>query len=97
MVVLLASPQADFLSKIHGLKIHGWSAGYPCAGYPCGCVRAWVCVYPRAFVRASVRAYVARLFVGIQAKKPDDPQKRPKFGLIRPYWYKTTKTDYKRK
>nr|DAH72536.1 MAG TPA: hypothetical protein [Caudoviricetes sp.] len=56
-------------------------------------MRAWVCVYPRA----SVRAYLARLFVGIQAKKPYDPQKRPKFGLIRPYWYKTTKTDYKPK
>lgn len=97
VVVLLASHKADFLSKIHGLKIYGGSAGYPCAFL----VRAWVCVYPRAYVcayvRASVRAYVARLFVGIQAKKPYDPQKRLKFGLIRPYWNKTTKTDYKRK
>ena len=47
------------------------------------------CVGMRARVGASVRAYMARLFVGIQAKKPYDPQKRPKFGLIRPYWYKT--------
>ena len=31
---------------------------------------------------ACVRAYMARLFVGIQAKKPYDPQKRLKFGLI---------------
>ena len=45
-MVLLISPQADFLSKIHGLKIHGGSAGYPCA-FP---LRAWV--------RASVRMYV---------------------------------------
>ena len=61
------------------------------------CVRACVCAYVRAFVRAFVRVYMARLFVGIQAKKPYDPQKRLKFGLIRPYWYKTTKTDYKPK
>ena len=47
-----------------------------------------------ACVGAYVRAYVAR---PIQAKKPYDPQKRPKFGLIRPCWYKTTKTDYKLK
>ena len=60
-------------------------------------VRAWVSLWVRVYPRASVRAYVARLFVGIQAKKPYDPQKRPKFGLIRPYWYKTTKTDYKPK
>ena len=90
MVVLFASSQADFLSKIHGLKIHGGSAGYLCA-FP---LRAWVCVYPRAYVYAYVRAYVVR---PIQAKKPYDPQKRLKFGLIRPYWYKTIKTDYKRK
>ena len=53
-------------------------------------VRAWVSLW----VRVSVRAYVAR---PIQVKKPYDPQKRLKFGLIRPYWYKTTKTNYKRK
>ena len=47
-----------------------------------------------ASVRMYVRAYVAR---PIQVKKPYDPQKRLKFGLIRPYWYKTTKTDYKPK
>lgn len=98
VVVLLASHKADFLSKIHGLKIHGGSAGYPVRspfvrGYPCGCVPGCV----RSCVRAFVRAYMARLFVGIQAKKPYDPQKRLKFGLIRPYWYKTTKTDYKPK
>ena len=68
-----------------------------CAGYPRGCVRAYVRAYVCAYVRAYVRAYVAQLFVGIQAKKPYDPQKRPKFGLIRLYWYKTTKTDYKPK
>ena len=89
VVVLLESHKADFFSRIHGLKIHGGSAGYPCA-FP---FRAWVSLW----VRASVRAYMARLFVGIQAKKPYDPQKRPKFGLIRLYWYKTTKTDYKPK
>ena len=95
MVVLLVSPQADFFSKIHGLKIHGGSAGYPC-GYACpgGCVRACVGIPVGAYVCAYVRAYVAR---PIQAKKPYDPQKRPKFGLIRPYWYKTTQTNYKRK
>ena len=42
-------------------------------------VSACVCAY--------MRAYVAR---PIQAKKPYDPQKRLEFGLIRPYWYKTT-------
>ena len=47
-----------------------------------------------AYVCAYVRAYVAR---PIQAKKPYDPQKRLKFGLIQPYWYKTIKTDYKLK
>ena len=83
MVVLLVSHQADFLSKIHGLKIHGGSAGYLCR------LSLWVSAYPRA--------YVARLYIGIQAKKPYDPQKRLKFGLILPYWYKTTKTDYKLK
>ena len=57
-------------------------------------VSLWVSAYPRAYVCAYVRAYVAR---PIQTKKPYDPQKRPKFGLIRPYWYKTTKTDYKLK
>ena len=58
----------------------------------------WVCVYPRAYVRAYVCAYV-RAYVArpIQAKKPYDPQKRLKFGLIQPYWYKTIKTDYKLK
>ena len=56
-------------------------------------VRAWVSLW----VSAYPRAYVARLFVGIQAKKPYDPQKRLKLGLIRPYWYKTTQTNYKRK
>ena len=58
MVVLLAAPQEDFLSKIHGLKIHGGSAGYLCW------LSLWVRVYPRAYVRAYVcayvRAYVAR-------------------------------------
>lgn len=88
MVVLLTSHKADFLSKIHGLKIHGGSAGYLCW------LSLWVrpCVY--ACVGMYVCAYVAR---PIQAKKPYDPQKRLKFGLIRPYWYKTTKTDYKPK
>ena len=62
-------------------------------GYPCECVCMCLC----ACVRAYMRAYVARLYIGIQAKKPYDPQKRPKFGLIRPCWYKTTKTDYKPK
>lgn len=97
---MLVSHQADFLSKIHGLKIHGGSAGYLVPAIPVGMrarvgasVRAWVSLW----VRVYPRAYVARLFVGIQAKKPYDPQKRPKFGLIRPYWYKTIKTDYKRK
>ena len=65
--------------------VPGWVR--PCVrGYPCGCVRIRVRMY--------VRAYVAR---PIQVKKPYDPQKRLKFGLIRPYWYKTTKTNYKRK
>ena len=66
-----------------------------CVPFACvgACVRAYVCAY----VGASVRAHMARLFVGIQAKKPYDPQKRLKFGLIRPYWYKTIKVDYKRK
>ena len=50
-------------------------------------VRAWVSLWVRVYPRAYVRAYVAR---PIQAKKPYDPQKRLKFGLIRPYWYKTT-------
>lgn len=97
VVVLLASHKAEFFSKIHGLKIHGGSAGYPCAFL----LRAWVSLWVRSSVRPCVRpfvrAYMARLFVGIQAKKPYDPQKRLKFGLIEPYWYKTTKTDYKRK
>ena len=53
-------------------------------------VRAWVSLW----VRVYPRAYVVR---PIQAKKPYDPQKRLKFGLILPYWYKTTKTDYKLK
>ena len=88
VVVLLASPQADFFSKIHGLKIHGGSAGYLCR------LSLWVRASVRAYVCAYVRAYVAR---PIQAKKPYDPQKRLKFGLILPYWYKTTKTDYKLK
>ena len=82
MVVLLASPKADFLSKIHGLKIHGGGAGYPCAFLVRAWVSLWVRARVRAFVRAFVRAYMARLFVGIQAKKPYDPQKRLKFGLI---------------
>ena len=47
---MLVSPQADFFSKIHGLKIHGGSAGYLCW------LSLWVRVYPRAYVRA----YVAR-------------------------------------
>ena len=90
MVVLLTSHKADFFSKIHGLKIHGGIAGYPCAFSLRAYVRAWVSLW----VRAYVRAYVAR---PIQAKKPYDPQKRLKFGLIWPYWYKTTKKDYKPK
>lgn len=49
---------------------------------------------PAIPVGASVRAYVVR---PIQAKKPYDPQKRLKIGLIWLYWYKTTKTDYKPK
>ena len=57
-------------------------------------MRARVGASVRAYVCAYVRAYVAR---PIQAKKPYDPQKRLKFGLILPYWYKTTKTDYKLK
>lgn len=58
MVALLASHKADFLSKIHGLKIHGGCAGY------LFWLSLWVRVYPRAYVRA----YVARLFVGIRRK-----------------------------
>ena len=50
------------------------------------CVCACVCMCLCACVRVYVRAYVAR---PIQAKKPYDPQKRLKFGLIRLYWYKT--------
>lgn len=56
VVVLLVSPQADFLSKIHGLKIHGGSAGYPCAGYPCACVGA--CIRVRMYVPMWVRPCV---------------------------------------
>ena len=64
-------------------KIHGLKIHGGSAGYAYALpLRAWV------------RAYMAR---PIQAKKPYDPQKRPKFGLIRLYWYKTTKTDYKPK
>ena len=61
-------------------------------------VSLWVSAYPRAYVCAYVRAFVRAYVVRpIQAKKPYDPQKRLKFGLILPYWYKTTKTDYKPK
>ena len=102
MVVLLATHKADFFLENSRTKNSrrecrlSLCVPLACVGIPVGasvriCVRG--CVYPRA----SVRAYVARLFVGIQAKKPYDPQKRPKFGLIRLYWYKTTKTDYKPK
>ena len=96
MVVLLASHKADFFLENSRTKNSRRECRLSVLAIPVGasvriCVRG--CVYPRA----SVRAYVARLFVGIQAKKPDDPQKRPKLGLIRPYWYKTTKTDYKPK
>lgn len=59
-----------------------------CAPLSCVAIPVGACV------RAYMRAYVVR---PIQAKKPYDPQKRLKFGIIRPYWYKTTKTDYKRK
>lgn len=55
-MVLLASHKADFLSKIHGLKIHGGSAGYLCW------LSLWVrpCVYACVGipVGASVRMYV---------------------------------------
>lgn len=44
VVVLFASPQADFLSKIHGLKIHGGSAGYLC----------WLSLWVRPCVYACV-------------------------------------------
>ena len=96
MVVLLASHKADFFLENSRTKNSRRECRLSVLAIPVGasvriCVRG--CVYPRA----SVRAYVARLFVGIQAKKPYDPQKRPKFGLIRPYWYKTIKTDYKPK
>lgn len=96
MVVLLATHKADFFLENSRTKNSRRECRLSVLAIPVGasvriCVRG--CVYPRA----SVRAYVARLFVGIQAKKPYDPQKRPKFGLIRPYWYKTTKTEYKPK
>ena len=70
MVVLLASPQADFLSKIHGLKIHGGSAGYLCrlSLWVRARVGASVGAYVPMCVCAYVRAYVARLFVGIRRK-----------------------------
>lgn len=54
-------------------------------------VSACVCMCLCGCVRAYVRAYIARLFVGIQAKKPYNPQKRLKFGLIRPYWLRLLK------
>ena len=47
------------------------------------------CVGACIRVRPCVRMY--------SGEKPYNPQKRLKFGLIRPYWYKTTKTDYKPK
>ena len=96
MVVLLASHKADFFLENSRTKNSRRECRLSVLAIPVGasvriCVRGYV--YPRAYMRA----YVARLFVGIQAKKPYDPQKRPKFGIIRPYWYKTTKTDYKPK
>lgn len=55
MVVLLATHKADFLSKIHGLKIHGGNAGYLCQ--IALLVRWWV----RAYMRMRImRAYVCR-------------------------------------
>ena len=57
-------------------------------------VSLWVSAYPRAYVCACV---CSTAFCRYSVKKPDNPQKRLKFGLILPYWYKTTKTDYKRK
>ena len=96
MVVLFASHKADFFLENSRTKNSRRECRLSVLAIPVGasvriCVRG--CVYPRA----SVRAYVARLFVGIQAKKPDDPQKRTKLGIIRPYCYKNTKTDYKPK
>lgn len=89
---MLVSPQADFLSKIHGLKIHGGSAGYLCwlSLWVRPCVCACVCstalsVFRRKSHTTHKNGLNSGLYdlIGIRLlKRIINPNKRPK---IKPY------------